>query len=257
MAGKFPFPPSVNMVNVAAGNVSTFKAGGVLHGSTSSALVRIEGPFASLFSVIELDAMVLERDPDAPPGAPPSWQTVANVSGSGPIDLSDSAALAVGVSFSCPVEPTQDAFAATAVVFPEQSPDNRLLEIPLNASVSPGRVVWPEQDHSPCSPVPPSCFRSTLPRPFATNCGIFSCDNSFVPAFTSDSDPQFPILPANGSADVDLPVTCAGGTPAGTYQIDFRYRDLSDPLKVFGLASVQMIVMESRGVSVTASLVPR
>jgi hypothetical protein len=84
MVGKFPFPPNVNMVNVAAGNVSTAKAGGVLHGSTSSALVRIEGPFASLFSVIELDA-------DAPPGTPPSWQTVANVSGSGPIDLSDSA----------------------------------------------------------------------------------------------------------------------------------------------------------------------
>ena len=138
------FLDHIEMLNIAPGAFAS-AGGGTILKTSKEVVVRIDGNDANVFSVsaLETQALVLERDPDAPPGSPRvgHGQTALTVDGSGPITVESGEALKVTVVFACPAKPKKDAYAATANVFAASDPGTSLLPVPVSGRVSPGSVT--------------------------------------------------------------------------------------------------------------------
>ena len=254
MAVKFPLPAFLQFANVPRRQSVSDTAGKIVRGGAGQASARVEGPDAAAFSVTALELLALQRDPDVL-HSPLVWETVDSVNGSGPINLGDGSGLGVEVTFSCPAHPGKSAFAATAVVFDPAAPATGLLTIPISATVDPGHIGITGGGPFTMFTGTTKAFSFHLASTIETETGgIFTCDNPATPQFTSDTDPQFPTVPSDGSVDLVLPVTCAAATAPGTYQVQFRFRQLDDITHVFGVLNVEMIVMEGRDVTVSPSL---
>ena len=240
-------PNHIKLINVAPGAFASGIAGGLPHTTVSTFVTaRVDGDSAGVFSIAQVETRELElvSDPDVP-GRHWEWVSVLTVQGQGPIELDASQALVVSVVFSCPRTPNQKHFPATVVAFTATAPD--ILNIPLDADVA--------------DVPPPSVTITALSRPSITAGqvgsysfrirsffsqelrGIFTCSGTGDPAFTSDTDPQFPFVPPNSSLDVTLPVLCAAGTTAGYHRVVFRFRTL-DQQQIFGSTTALIEVLD-------------
>jgi hypothetical protein len=146
-------------------------------------------------------------------------------------------------------------FNATASVFGSDPSGPPLLQIPIRAIVSPGKLSIASLTTAAifAGQTQTLQFRltSSLRRDIA---GVFTCDSKPPGPFTSDTDPQFPAVPAGATLDVPLAVTCAPGTPIGNYNVVFRLRAIDNSAE-FGSAQVTIPVVASRSVSITSNLV--
>ena len=249
------FSSHINFAPTAPG-ASASDAGGGLPKHDGDVSVRIEGDASGVFSVTSLETDILTRDPDAPPHSGPVWEPDGSQNGAGPITLAAEEALAVFVTFTCPLNPTAESFSATAVVFPVEAPATALLTIPLTASVLvvPPVVTLECRTSPSISPGSIATFPFRLTSTYKTQVGgVLTCDTHPASAFSNDTDPVFPIIPPGGIIDVDLPVLCAAGTPVGNYQVLFHYRAI-DNSQEYATTTANVKVTEDRSVSINPSL---
>lgn len=229
------FPSVIHFFSVAPGTSASSGGGGLLQVAGDVA-VRIDGDDSGVFSVATLETQALVHNPDAPPHAPRVWETVTTVDGPGPISMEAASALLITVAFACPADPQKDAFGASAVVVASGTRVPLLLQVPISAIVDSGRLTIEPRlanDRIPSFSAGQTSnigFRisSSIRRDVS---GIFTCDPPPGPTpntspFSSDTEPQFPTVPARGSIDVVLAVTCARGTAAGNYDVAFRFDDI-------------------------------
>ncbi|MGC4054983.1 MAG: hypothetical protein QM757_39585 [Paludibaculum sp.] len=248
------FPNHIQFLNIAPGTFASSAGGGLIK-APGNAIVQIQSDPAGVFSVESLEVLALERDPDVP-HAPPAWQTVNTANGPGPISVEPGEALIIRIGFTCPVHPALDSYTATAVAASSSAPQTPLLQLAISGTVSPGTVSIASL--APLSIAP----GQTVPFPFRLSSslrhdagGVFTCDSRTPSPFTSDTSPQFPTLPAGGTLDVALPVTCAAGTAAGIYPVVFQFRAIDNSAQ-FGSLTTNVSVMTGRAITVTSNLAP-
>ena len=92
-------------------------SGGRYSDTDANVTIRIEGGNAALFRVIQVETADVVITHEGPHGSPvASLQTALTVDGPGPIPVDAGQAVLVSVEFSCPIDPPQTAFRATAVM---------------------------------------------------------------------------------------------------------------------------------------------
>src|SRR5215831_6411939 len=109
-------PTEIQILNVLYGTRSAAQGGRYANADTN-ATIRIEGDNAALFRVIQVETADVVITHEGPHGGPvASLQTALTVDGPGPIPVDAGQAVLVSVEFSCPIDPPQTAFRATAVI---------------------------------------------------------------------------------------------------------------------------------------------
>jgi hypothetical protein len=79
-------------------------------------VARIDGDTSDVFRIVRVETDDVVKDPNGPHGGVDVLETASVVQGPGPIDVDLGQALEVFVEFSCPADPPQAVFKATAVV---------------------------------------------------------------------------------------------------------------------------------------------
>src|SRR5215471_7470501 len=106
----------IQILNVLYGTRGSSR-GGRYSNADANVTIRIEGDNAALFRVIQVETADVVITHEGPHGGPvASLQTALTVDGPGPIPVDAGQAVLVSVEFSCPVDPSQAAFRATAVI---------------------------------------------------------------------------------------------------------------------------------------------
>ena len=109
-------PTEIQILNVLYGTRSSAR-GGRYSNADANVTVRIEGDNAALFRVTQVETADVVITHEGPHGGPvASLQTALTVDGPGPIPVDAGQAVLVSVEFSCPIDPPQAAFRATAVI---------------------------------------------------------------------------------------------------------------------------------------------
>src|SRR5262252_7311321 len=92
--------------------------GGVYATQDATITVRIDGDTSGVFQVLAVETDNVVRDPDSPPGHPPllTLEVAREVNSPGPIQVFSGQAILATVQFSCPADPPQSKFVATAVM---------------------------------------------------------------------------------------------------------------------------------------------
>ncbi len=231
--------------------------GGALFKFTTPVVARIDGDSAGIFAVSGLETMALRRDPEAPPGSPLQWQTLATVDGSGPISMQGAQALIITVECFLPLTFEQSTLNAAAVVVSEGTDSPVLMQIPVKATVNLTGSITLESSPSPgvTNGILPGdtanlafLLSSTLQNLII---GTLSCNSADGSPFSS---PGVTVaVPARGQVSVTLPVTCAAGTQPGFYdQIEFDYT--SGNSQGDARVLIRLIVLPGRTVSLTSSV---
>src|SRR4029450_6945344 len=114
--GKRPtLPSAIYLLAVAPGTRAEGK-GGAYAPADGDVTVHLEDDASGVFQVAQIAVFDLEPDPDTHRGSPPVLVFAGAVAGPGPIAVETGEAVLARILFSAPVSPTQDAFAATAVM---------------------------------------------------------------------------------------------------------------------------------------------
>src|SRR5262245_49920620 len=110
-------PNKIELSNVPLRSSASGQAG-VYAKEDANATVHIEGDNSGVFQVLEVETDDVVSDPDVPPGHPPilTLQLALEVNGPGPIQVFAGQAILTTVQFSCPADPSQVQFSATAVM---------------------------------------------------------------------------------------------------------------------------------------------
>jgi len=111
-----PLPRQMQIRNVALGAQAGGSAGTYVLADARQVVARIDGDTSDVFRVISVETDDVVKDPNGPHGGIDVLETVSVVQGRGPIDVDRGQALQVFVEFSCPADPPQAVFKATAVV---------------------------------------------------------------------------------------------------------------------------------------------
>jgi len=237
-------PTSIEILNVALGATQGSR-GGFYAKSDAVVTASLEGSSVGQFRIVRMETDDVVTDPDGPHGGIQVLQFAQAVDGPGPIDVSEGQALLITVEFSCPADPRVAKFQAVVAVhgFPASA------SVSVVATAALGRVDGVGLDGPPMLPGSTATFHFRL----------FSSKGHDVPAlFIYDaSETHFAAparsvtVPAGGSVDLAVPVTCASGTPEGQYSLGFQIRAQDGPL-VFG--SVQVGATVTRTVQVFTNL---
>ena len=252
MPGPKPdVPGQIFIANVSPSKSASARGGGIMH-SSGDVVVSIDAdPFAAFF-ITSLETRALTREPDA--GSRLVWETVTVVNGAGPISVDVGEELVVTAGFTCPFVPTQTSYTRTARA---TASGTTLLSVPVKATVDQGHVSIEALSTSPLLPGQTATFRFRLASSlFHDVSGVFTCDPpEGTSPFRSDTDPQFPTVPAGGVVDLDLAVNCLAGTPEGVYDVLFGLRPITDRNFLFS-QSFPVTVMSTRSVRIISSLLP-
>src|SRR5262249_32548919 len=110
-------PNSIQVSNVPLRSTASGQ-GGVYATEDAQVTVRIEGDTSGVFQVLAVETDDVVRDPDSPPGHPPllTLEVAQEVNGPGPIQVFSGQAILATVQFSCPADPPESKFLATAVM---------------------------------------------------------------------------------------------------------------------------------------------
>jgi hypothetical protein len=211
-------PTQVRISNVAPGTTAG-SSGGVYLAANSLITARLTGDDSAFFTIAQLETFDIDFDPDT---RPPQEILVPalKVSGAGPIQAFQSEAILATVEFACPADPVKAAFHATAIL------EGAGLAGPISVFVIATARVGILQAFNITNPfIFPQdtenfTFRvsSTLGHdvPIA-----FRYDTQFEPLFSAVT--QFPPpVPANGSVEFDIAITCAANVPIGTRSVIFQ-----------------------------------
>lgn len=254
-----PFPAPLGIIEFASvppGDVQIAAGGLELgHGGPTAATAEIAGDDAGVFSLVALETLALVREPDAPPGTPRVWDTVAQADPPGPIGLHP--AVLATVRFACPAHNPQDSYHAT-VVFTPTDPAQSGASLPVTAAVRPPdislRVIAG----------PDAIFAGDTQELTVRLSSTFEVDRPVfvtvtpVSGFETSPTPASLNVPANGSADVSRPLKCLAGTPVGRYDgaVTVTMLTADDPPLTHN-TRFDITVLERRSVTVTSSLPPQ
>jgi hypothetical protein len=109
-------PTEIQILNVLYGTRGSAR-GGRYANADANVTIRIEGDNAALFRVIQVETADVVITREGPHGSPvASLETVLTVDGPGPIPVDAGQAVLVSVEFSCPIDPPQATFRATAII---------------------------------------------------------------------------------------------------------------------------------------------
>jgi hypothetical protein len=219
-----PAPGRILFTNVQPGSFTVADGGGKPD-SDGPVTVRFSGGGGGLFSVDGLETFALERDPDAPK-AGLSWQSVASVTGSGPITVHRNLFLVATVRFACPRNPTADTFSDTLTVVNAGTGAPMGLTIPIQASLPVEGVqvtdISPDADHTFQDGQAKNLrFRITSSFRTKTVDGIVgdvtqSPDSPFFSGRAS-----FRLAPL-GSQELQVSMQCGSTAPPGVFDVAIR-----------------------------------
>jgi hypothetical protein len=243
-----PLPRQMQIRNVALGTQAGGSAGTYALADARQVVARIDGDTSDVFRIIRIETDEVVKDPNGPHGGIDVLETVSVVQGPGPIDVDRGQALQVFVEFSCPADPPQAVFKATAVV----EGSGLSIAFPILAVARLGSL----QAVAVTNP-------SMLPgsQPLAFDVRIFSSlghevtiaidyDTPPEPTFTAPT--QFPPpIPAGGVIDVPVFVSCAPETTPGQHPVSFKLRAV-DGTASFGFLLFTITVR--RAVTVVTNL---
>lgn len=249
-------PGQIVIANVAPSKTGFAEGGGRIQ-FAGDVVVRIDSDPFGAFSVGSLETRELTRDPDVH-GSPLVWETVDIVQGAGPISVGEADVLVVSGGFSCPLLPTQTTYTATASVTAAGTNAPILLSVPMRGTVDQGGVGIEALSTPPLMAGQTATFQFRLSSSLLHEvAGVFTCDPApgDTSPFRSDTEPQFPTIPAGAVLTLDLPVTCPAGTPEGDYNVLFGLKVIPEKNFLFS-NRMPVKVMAGRSVKIITNLLP-
>jgi hypothetical protein len=241
-------PTTIDISNIAPG-ASGASTGGRYATMDANVTVHIEGDDSHVFQIIRVETFDVESDdPEGPSGHPLSILVPAiTIAGPGPIQVDVNQALIISVEFFCPPNPQQAVFRARAVL-DNGSPTPQFVPIVATARLGILQGVSLTSPH--ILPGHTETFTFRIFSSLGHNVDVaFEYDAVFEPHFSAPT--HFLTVPAGGSADLTVPITCASGTPEGEHGVIFRLR-AQDGSQEFN--SVEMGVTVTRSVTVRTNL---
>jgi hypothetical protein len=211
-------PNQVQILNVAHG-ANAARSGGVYLLADSMITASLTGDDSALFSVVQLQTFDVEFDPDARPPQDVLVSALA-VSGAGPIQGFQGEAILATVDFTCPVDPSKASFHATVILAGPGLPAP--IPVPVVATTQAGILQPFNISTPPIFPGETEPFTFGISSTFGHDIVIvFRYDAEFEPLFSATK--QFPPpVPANGTINFDVPITCSFETPIGTRSVIFQ-----------------------------------
>ena len=242
-------PGQIIIPNVGRG-ATGISSGGAYAKGDANVIARIDGGTDGVFQVVRVETEDVVSDPNGLHGSIQVLQPALTVNGPGPIQVFAGEAVLVFVQFTAPVDPRKTTFQATAVVEGAGLPSP--VRIPIQGTTNQGGIdiAGPATMLYAAGQVQSVDFQihSSLSRDVDV---VLTYDTDFEPTFTSD--PQTRSVAAGVTFDLVTRMTCAPGTPPGTYVVFFRLRAV-DRSQEFG--SVQIVVTVAASVTVTTNLPP-
>jgi hypothetical protein len=227
-------PEEVQILNVPHGTSAQSNGGHYLD-TDSPVTARLTGDDAALFSIVQLETLDVEFDRDA---RPPQNTLVhaLTVRGAGPIQAFKDEAILVTVEFACPADPLKPRFLATADLEGPGLPTP--LRVLVNATPRAGTLQAFNITAPVIAPGDTETFTFRITSTLGHDVRVaFVYDSGFEPLFFAP--PTFPSpVPANGSVDFNVPITCALNTPLGDRSVIFRMNSAvgGQPLGLIQLA---------------------
>lgn len=217
-------PRAIEILNVDPGSTGGSNAG-IYVTTDATVTVHIEGDGNGVFQVARVETDDVVTDPNPPPGHPPlvTLQPALVVDGPGPIDVFAGQAIRVYVTFSCPSDPAQAVYRATAVMAGSGLP--AAVNFPITATARLG-TLQAVSLATPNNMYPGDTENFTFRIDSSLGVSVdvvFAYDSAAEPHFSAPSQ----TLTVSAGANLILPpvpVTCLPGTPIGDYSAVFRLR---------------------------------
>jgi hypothetical protein len=214
-----PRLPDGTIQSVPLGTTKSFAAGMYVM-QNANVTFQIDGDELGVFRIVavETDNVVIFDDPDAPGHRVLVLEVAESVMGAGPIQISAGQAVIVSVEFSCPVDPSQGMFKATLN-------GSGAIQLQIVATADLGAlvgntVVSPEN----LAPGEAGNFAfelfSSMGHPVTVS---LEYDEAFDANFSAPTSAPITVPAAGGTATVNVPVTCAQGTPEGIHYFGFKF----------------------------------
>ena len=216
--------------------------GGVYATEDANGTVHIEGDSSGVFQVVEVETDDVVRDPDSPPGHPPllTLEVALEVDGQGPIQVFAGQAILTTVQFTCPADPPQAQFSATAVM---DGPGlTTPIRVPVVATANLGTITGGVL----AGPTMTAGSQSKLGFELRSSMGhdvtvAVRYNAGFEKHFSAPT--VFVTVPAGGLKVSTVAIACEPGTPPGVYDVvlDILSEDLTDDFSSFGFG-IEVIV---------------
>jgi len=230
-------PNQIQISNVPLGG-SASGFGGVYATEDANVTVHMEGDTSGAFQVVEVETDDVVSDPDSPPGHPPllTLQVALNVKGPGPIQVFAGEAILATVQFTCPADPPQAKFSAVAVM---DGPGlTKPMRVPVTATANLGTIEGFTLFTQPIVPGGKQTYGFQLRSSMGHDVPVAVQYNaSFEKHFSAPT--AFATVPAGGSVNSSVTLTCESGTPPGLYNVILQI--LSQDLTV-DFSSIQFVV---------------
>src|SRR5262245_42341816 len=192
--------------------------GGVYATEDANVTVRLEGDTSGVFQVVKVETDDVVRDPDSPPGHPPLLilEVALEVNGPGPIEVFSGQAILATVQFSCPADPPQSKFLATAVM---DGPGlTKPMRVPIIATVNLGTIEGFTLFTQPIKAGGTQRYGFQLRSSMGHDVVVaVRYNSSFEKRFAAMT--VFANVPAGGSVNSAITLACQPGTPPGVYDI--------------------------------------
>ena len=192
--------------------------GGVYATEDAKVTVVIEGDASGVFQVLEVETDDVVRDPDPPPGHPPllTLEVALVVDGPGPIQVFSDQAILATVQFSCPADPPQSKFLATAVM---DGPGlTTPIRVPIMATANLGTIEGFTLFTQPIMPGGTQKYGFQLRSSMGHDVVVAVRYNAgFEKHFSAST--VFARVPAGGSVNSSVILACQPGTPPRVYDI--------------------------------------
>src|SRR3954447_16688794 len=235
----------IDILNVPLGRTQGSQ-GGFYAKTDATVTAHLEGSDVGFFSIRNIQTKDVVTEQDGPHGPIEVLEFAQTVIGSGPIDVSAGQALLVTVDFTCPVDSATAAFDARVAIRGFPAPAG----VPVLATAVLGRVSAISLDSPPMLPGGKANFSLRIFSSKAHAVGVAVVyDTAFEPRFAAPT--QSSVVQAGGTVDLSVPVSCATGTPEGTYSLNFHLFAL-DRSQFFGSMTASATV--SRMVTVFTNL---
>ena len=231
MTARPKLPSQIQMLNVGLG-AQAEASGGVYLNVDATLTAHIAGDTSGVLSLVSLDTYDVDTETETHPPREVLVHALS-ASGGGPIQVFAGEAILATVQFSCPADPAQGTFTGAAVLEGGGLPAP--ISIPIKATARLGTL---DGTAISAPPILPGETKDFVFRIFSTRGHDIAIallyDAAFERHFTAPTTFP-PAVPAGGSIDVTVPITCVPGTPPGTLNGEFRITspDGSQPLGSF------------------------
>src|SRR6266481_3255957 len=233
-------PSKIQILNVALGGRGSADGGRYANGVHASVNVHIVGANSGVFRVVQVETDDVVTDVGQHGHIIQTLQTALVVKASEPIEVFGDQAILVPIEFSCPSDPAQGAFRATAVMDGLPAPNG----ISILATARLGTVVMDNLTSPTIRPGQKENYDFQIISSLGHDVHVaVEYDSVFEPHFSAPT--QSPLfIPKEAIVPLTIPITCAPGTPVGNHSLHFNLRNLDRP-EVFGGGGLAITVTRS------------